>query len=120
MDQVRTKIAMASTMVLLTLATSACSAVSEGPYAFDQGWREARVERIASAQENLGSPWHDCRKELSPDQLASTQFAVLVYAHLRSVRRVVVPTTGGTHIAVGDAVYDQVNTCNAPQPKLPG
>ena len=119
MDHVTTKIARASTMLLLTLAFSACSAVSEGPYAFDQGWREARVEKMASAQENLGSPWHDCRKELPQDQVASTHFAVLVYPHLRSVRRVVVPTSGAEHIAVGDAVYDQVNTCNAPQPKLP-
>lgn len=65
------------------LVLPGCAAtVYEGKYDWSDGWRSAEVVEIASASEMERPRFYDCVRRASPEQLATTKFAVVVQIHV--------------------------------------
>lgn len=67
------------TLVSGLLLLGGCATVDEGEYRFSQGWRQARVERLVSANE-LDKPWFwKCTRGTSEAQRQGHEYVVLSY-----------------------------------------
>jgi hypothetical protein len=101
-----------SPAVCVVAVLSGCaSSVYEGKYAWDDGWREAKVLRIAAGSELGGRHTHDCRYKKSA--VPSQRYAEVAVRMAGKDRRAVVPVADDTRLATGDAVYANVRECTA-------
>ncbi|MGE3345905.1 MAG: hypothetical protein AB7I35_00570 [Ramlibacter sp.] len=100
--------------LIAALSATGCALVYEGKYDWYDGWREAHVLQIGSAAEIEKPQFSDCREQMTPQQLATGQFAVLSYMRMTRKRHRVVPLQAGRSIAVGDQVYMQITSCDGP------
>ncbi len=100
--------------LIAALSATGCALVYEGKYDWYDGWREAQVVQIGSATEIEMPQFSDCRKQMTPQQLATSRFAVLSYMHMTRKRHRVVPLQLGRAVAVGDQVYMQITSCDGP------
>lgn len=108
------KPAHSPTLLIMALAVplvTACAAMDDGPHPLKEGWHQVRVEQIAPGTDIHHSALRDCRDGLPDDQLASHQFAVLSYPHLRSRHTVILPLADGAVLQPGEVFDAQVNTC---------
>lgn len=96
--------------VLVTIAGCA-SSVYEGKYAWEDGWREAEVVRIAPASELGGRHTNDCRYGHSP--APAQRYAVVSFRTVSKRSRAVVPIAADSRLAAGDLVYANVRECAA-------
>ncbi|MGJ7499409.1 hypothetical protein ACSFBF_03525 [Variovorax sp. ZT5P49] len=97
---------------------SGCATIYEGRYAFNDGWRKARVEEVGTASTLRGAAPSDCRSTATTEQLTTGTFALLSYADLGHLRRRIVALPARTRFEAGDAVYVKLRSCSgdvAPQ-----
>ena len=104
----------ASGLGLTVFILAGCSAVYEGKYDFNDGWREAEVMEIAGASEIKKLQFSDCRDSATPEQLATGRFAVLAYKRMGRTRAHVVPLKPSETFRPGDLVYTNVTSCDTP------
>ncbi|MBK8072138.1 MAG: hypothetical protein IPK34_09050 [Ramlibacter sp.] len=100
--------------LIAALSATGCALVYEGKYDWHDGWREAQVLQIGSAADIERPRFSDCRGQMTSQQLAMSQFAVLSYTHMARKRHRVVPLQAGQSGAVGDQVYMQITSCDGP------
>lgn len=100
------------TLGIITL--SGCTTLYEGKYAFEDGWREAVIQKIGSASEIATPQFSDCRENLSPQQVSATRFALVAYRRMGRMQRNVVPLRANDTPMAGQTVYMNVADCNAP------
>ena len=100
--------------LIAALSATGCALVYEGKYDWYDGWREAQVVQIGSAAEIKKPQFSDCREQMTPQQIANSQFAVLSYVRMTREQRRVVPLQTGRSVAVGDLVFMQITNCDGP------
>lgn len=113
MKAVRTTLPLLSAVSLFALAGCA-SVVYEGKYDWSEGWRSAEVVAVQTAAEMERPRFHKCVREASPEQLATTRFALVKYRHMSRTQRRAVPLGAADKVAPGDPVYFKEGTCNTP------
>lgn len=59
------------------LLTGCASTVYEGKYDWSEGWRKAEVVAVKTAAEMERPRFYTCVRTATPEQLASTRFAVV-------------------------------------------
>lgn len=97
------------------LALAGCaSTIYEGKYDWSEGWRKAEVVAVQTASEMERPRFHKCVRKASPEQLATTRFAVVEYREMSRTQRRAVPLQPGETAAVGEAVYVKAGDCRAP------
>lgn len=95
-------------------ALSGCaSAVYEGKYAWDEGWREAKVVRLAAASELGGRHSSDCRYRAPQGVAPADRYLVVSYRDMSRTRRAVVPVAPADSFVSGQPVYVNVRECSA-------
>ncbi|MDP3857759.1 MAG: hypothetical protein Q8Q73_08375 [Stagnimonas sp.] len=99
---------------LALIVTACASVVYEGKYPWKEGWREAKVMQVGTSTE-IGKPqYSDCRGKLPPEQVASGQFASVLYSNMSRRHRRVLPLQPGDAFRPGEEVYVNVTSCTAP------
>gem|GEM_PF-1495204 len=107
------RVGLAATVLMLG-ALQGCTTVYEGRYDWQDGWREAQVLQVASAYGIKHERFSDCRATVSPEERASSRFAVLLYMHMARSRHRVVPLPTGDTFAKGEFVYMNLRSCHTP------
>ena len=101
--------------IVSLFALSGCASVADdGKYAWSEGWRKAEVVAVQSAAEMERPRYYNCVREASPEQLATTRFAVVKYRQMSRTQRRAVPLGGDDRVAVGDSVYVKLGDCSTP------
>jgi hypothetical protein len=100
-------------VLVAALTATGGAFASEGKYDWQQGWREATVDKIEDAALR-GRYFSDCRDKTETGQVASGRFVVLTYEHMGRTRHRVVPLRKGEAYRLGDHVYVNVKSCKAP------
>ncbi|RSZ44088.1 MULTISPECIES: hypothetical protein [unclassified Variovorax] len=96
------------TSIVLSLgAVSGCATVYEGQFAFNDGWRKAKVEKVGSASTLDAMSASDCRGVAPADG-----FALVSYADFGHLRRRIVALPSHTRFEAGDAVYIKLRSCS--------
>jgi hypothetical protein len=113
MKAVRTTLQLAGAISLSVLGGCA-SVVYEGKYDWSEGWRSAEVVAVQTAAEMERPRFHKCVRTATPEQLASTRFAVVKYRHMSRTQRRAVPLEAADKVAPGDPVYFKEGDCNTP------
>ena len=99
---------------LALFVTGCASVVYEGRYPWEEGWRQAKVMQVGTSTE-IGKPqYSDCRGKLPPAQVASGQFASVLYSNMSRRHRRVLPLQPGDAFRPGEEVYVNVTSCTAP------
>jgi hypothetical protein len=99
---------------LALVVTGCASVVYEGKYPWMEGWREGKVMQVGTSTE-IGKPqYSDCRRKLPPEQVASGQFASVLYSNMSRRHRRVLPLQPGDAFRPGEEVYVNVTSCTAP------
>ena len=96
----------------LAVAISGCATVYEDRYAFNEGWRKARVEEVGLASELRLTASTGCRSSVPPEQLMHRNFARLSYSNVGHRRTRIVPVPTGVTLTPGDAVYLKIGSCS--------
>jgi hypothetical protein len=101
--------------LLLALGVSGCaSSVYEGKYAWEDGWREAKVEKIGLAADLGDRTYFDCRHKIPPEQSSTGKFALLGLQHMGRHRHQIAPVSPAREPAKGDDVLTNVRRCDPP------
>ena len=101
--------------LLAALAATGCaSSVYEGKYAWDDGWRKAKVVRVSQASELGSRHFADCRYKLDRSQATPTdRFVVVSFADMNTQRLGVLPVAAtGPDPIPGETVYANVRRCD--------
>ncbi len=78
-----------------------------------QGWREARVVKVAAGELIAPTSSRDCRKEAAPDTAAKDQYAVYQYKGVGSSRRyLIAQLPDNMPFKVGDPVLVNIENCS--------
>lgn len=102
-------------LIAMGLAGCASRPVFEGGRAWDQGWRDGKVEKVAAASELGYRQTYDCRyREGGAGRQAAGRFAVVGVQSMGRHRHHVVPVEPGKELAVGTDVLTQPRGCEAP------
>ncbi|WP_159273345.1 hypothetical protein [Variovorax boronicumulans] len=101
-----------SALVCALGVLSGCATIYEGKYAFNDGWRKARVEEVGTASALRGTALSDCRNTATPEQLETGSFALLSYADFGHLRRRIVALPAHTRFEAGDATYVKLRSCS--------
>lgn len=104
---------VAGALSLLALAGCA-STIYEGKYGWSEGWRKAEVIAVQTAAEMERPSFYTCVRNASPEQLATTRFAVVKYLQMSRTQQRAVPLQPGDIAAVGEAVYINATNCSTP------
>jgi hypothetical protein len=99
---------------------SGCVTIYEGKYAFNDGWRMARVEEVGTASTIRGAALSDCRSTATTEQLATGTFALLSYVdfgHLR--RRIAVLPAHAAYVKLRSCSGDVARSSTSPH-RVPG
>lgn len=100
---------MALVTATLFVSLAGCaSSVYEGLYAWDDGWRKAKLVRTGARDELGGRHSTDCRFASATNH---SRYAVIEYRAMSRNRRAVVPVASETTVAPGDLVYANVTRC---------
>ena len=95
-------------------ALAGCALVYEGKYDWDQGWRIGRVINAGAGMTVPATSAEDCRKQLSPADVARTEYAEVAYqSEGRWLRHRVVPVPEGVARKQGETVYLNVYSCGS-------
>lgn len=100
-------------LLALFLLSGCASSVYEGRYAWDEGWREAKVVRLGAGSELGGRHSTDCRYSDAQRARLTDRFAVLSYRHVGRERRAVVPAPLAEQLHPGERVYANIRECVA-------
>lgn len=88
------------------LALVGCASTPyEGKYEWSEGWREAEVIAVQTAADMERPRFYTCVRNATPEQLATTKFAVVKYRQMSRTQRRAVPLQAGEAVAVGESVY---------------
>jgi hypothetical protein len=99
----------------VALAGCASNPVYEGGRAWEQGWREGKVEKVALGSEIGYRHTFDCRyRDGGAGREASGRFAVVGLSNLGRHRHHVVPVEPGKEPAVGEQVLTRPRSCEPP------
>ena len=97
------------------LAGCASKPVFEGGRAWNEGWREGKVEKVGSASELGYRQSYDCRyREGGAGREAQGRFAVVAVQNMGKHRHVVAPVEAGKEPAVGSEVLVNWRGCESP------
>lgn len=96
------------------LLTGCAITVYESKYDWSEGWRKAEVVAVQMAAEMERPRFYTCVRTATPEQLASTRFAVVKYKQISRTQRRAVPLQPIDKIASGDVVYVKVDNCTSP------
>ena len=78
-----------------------------------QGWREARVVKVAAGELIAPTSSRDCRKEAAPDTAAKDQYALYQYKGVGSSRRYIIARyPDNVPFKVGDPVLVNIENCS--------
>ena len=99
---------------LSALVSGCASTMYDGKYAWEDGWRQAKVRKIGTASELGGRTTFDCRQKLPEAQVASSQFVVLGLIDFARYRHQVVPVEAGHAFSKGEEVLTNVRRCDPP------
>lgn len=113
MNAVQTTLHLIGALALFALGGCA-SAVYEGKYPWSDGWRSAQVVAVQTAAEMERPRFHKCVRNATPEQLATTRFAVVKYRHMSRTQRRAVPLGAADKVAPGDPVYLKEGDCSTP------
>lgn len=109
------------TRVIVALASGAalagCAAmpVFEGGHAWNEGWREGKVEKIATASELGYRQFYDCRyRDGGAGREAPGRFAVVGVQNMGRHRHHVTPVESGKEPEVGAPVLTNWRGCEPP------
>lgn len=90
-------------------------ATGSGPYAWQEGWREARVVSVLAGSAIERPRFYACVRALPSERLASARFAIVKYRETPRTHWRAVPLESRSDLAPGDLVYVRVTDC-ATQP----
>ena len=93
--------------------TGCAATVYEGKYDWNEGWRKAEVVAVQTAAEMERPRFFTCVRQASPEQLATTRFAVVKYREMSRTQRRAIPLQPGDSAAIGESVYIKVGDCQA-------
>lgn len=112
---IRMRLAIALLGVLA--ATGCASSVYEGKYAWEDGWRKAKVVRVSQASELGSRHFSDCRFKLDRSQFSpSDRFVVVSFADMNRQQLGVLPVSAsGSDPMPGETVYANVRRCDKAQ-----
>jgi hypothetical protein len=97
------------------LAGCASTPVFEGGRAWNEGWREGKVEKVGNALELGYRHTYDCRyRNDGAGRDAQGRFAVVAVQNMGRHRHVVVPVESGKEPAVGSEVLVNWRGCESP------
>jgi hypothetical protein len=106
---------LATAAAALTLAGCASTPVFEGSRAWNEGWREGKVEKVAAAPDLGYRQSFDCRyRNGGAGRDASGRFAVIGVQHMGRHRHHVAPVDAGKEPVVGAQVLTNWRGCDAP------
>lgn len=92
---------------------SACAApVYQGKYAYDEGWRMAKVTDVGSGYALIANSTRDCREELPPDKVASHKFARVTFTSARVFHADIVPVAPGSPVEPDGQAFVNMNRCD--------
>ena len=98
-----------------SLVGCASNPVYEGGRAWNEGWREGKVEQVGFARELGYAQSYDCRfRDGSAGREAPGRFAVVGVRIMGRHRHHVVPVDEGTAPRVGDQVLTRLQRCEPP------
>lgn len=101
------------TFIVLSLgAVSGCAMVYEDQFAFNDGWRKAKVEKVGSASTLDAVSASDCRDVAPAKWRYADGFALVSYADFGHLRRRIVALPSHTRFETGDAVYIKLRSCS--------
>lgn len=100
-------------LILGVVTLSGCATIYEGKYAFEDGWREAVIQKIGSASEIATPQFSDCRENMTQQQLGVSQFALVSYRRMGRLQRSAVPLRKSVSPIAGQVVYVNVTDCDA-------
>jgi hypothetical protein len=106
--------AVALACVAAVVLAGCASPIYEGGRAWDQGWREGKVEKVAPASELGGRHTYDCRYRDGAGRSAPGRFAVVGLENMSRHRHQVVPVDPLNEIREGDAVLSNLRNCEPP------
>jgi hypothetical protein len=98
----------------LVALVGCASSIYEGKYAWEDGWREAKVEKIGLASDLGDRSYFDCRQKMTPAEVSTGRFAVLGLQHMGRHRHQIVPVDPAAQPAKGAEVLTNVRRCDAP------
>jgi hypothetical protein len=97
------------------LAGCASTPVFEGGRAWNEGWREGKVEKVGNAPELGYRHTYDCRyRNDGAGRDAQGRFAVVAVQNMGRHRHVVAPVESGKEPAVGSEVLVNWRGCESP------
>lgn len=97
------------------LAGCASTPVFEGDRAWNEGWREGKVEKVGAASELGYRQSYDCRyRNDGAGREAQGRFAVVAVRNMGKHRHVVAPVEAGKEPAVGSEVLINWRACESP------
>ncbi len=108
------RLGLATTLggAVLAALSGCASSVYEGKYAWEDGWREAKVVRVGPSAGLGGRHSTDCRYGQA-SQPQSERYVVLSYRNMSRERRAVVPAPADIDVQVGEPVYANIRSCVA-------
>ena len=106
---------MVAAVAAASLVGCASNPVYEGGRAWNEGWREGKVEQVGFARELGYAQNYDCRyRNGGAGREAPGRFAVVGLQHMGRHRHHVVPVDEGTVPLVGDQVLTRPDRCDRP------
>ncbi len=100
--------------VAVSTGLSGCAGFYQQYRDFQNGWRTEEIVEIGRASEIQRSGRTDCRKTVSPDELALNRFAILADRSTGQRHAHVVMLDPETFLEVGDIVSTNVVRCGTP------
>lgn len=97
------------------LALAGCAnALYQGKYEWSEGWREAEVVAVQTPADMERPRFYTCVRNATPEQLATTRFAVVEYRQMSRTKRRAVPLQPSDTAFVGEIVYIKASDCSTP------
>ena len=97
----------------LAAVLAGCAApVYEGKYAYDDGWRLAKVTDVGTGYALIANSTRDCREELPPEKVASRKFARVTFSSARVFHVDIVPVAPGSPVEPDGGAYVNMKRCD--------
>ena len=99
-------------LMSIAAALAGCAPlVYESRYAYEQGWREAKVTDVGAGDEMLIAATTDCRLGMAAGEVVTRTFARVTYSEARNIHSMIVAVAPGDAARPGMTAYVNPGNC---------